>query len=255
MEKWIFRMFLAGCATVLLLSGCATPANLTLLKDMDYDHPYGAPPVPELKIQRGDRLSVQVLSENPLLAAPFTDEAASAERASAGADGYAVDMQGAIEFPVLGRVAVEGLTLRECEQLIARQIRERGYIREPVVKASLENFSITVLGSTGNSVIPVTEDSINLLQVLARSGGVDYTAQIRDVMVVRTEGGTQMAYSVDLQSRSLFDSPAFYLKQNDIVYVKPKGSSLNKTGETILSFVQSTLSLGWILSNVILWFR
>ena len=252
--KDFIKLLIVPALAGAMLVGCATPSTTTLLKDMEYNNPYAAQSVPELKIQRGDRLNIKVMSENPVLSAPFSD-GVSATSAGASELGYPVDNNGQIEFPVLGRLKVEGLTLRQCEQLVAQGIKESGYIKEPIVKASMGNFRITIIGSSGNNVMNVKEDNINLLQVLASNGGVDGKMQkIKDVMVIRTEGGQHTAYTVNLQSKDLFDSPVFYLKQNDIVYLKPRGRSLNPTGEAIMTFVQSGLQLGWIFSNLAFWY-
>ena len=83
--------------------------------------------------------------------------------------------------------------------------------------------------------MPVEGSSINLLQVIAKSGGTNEHSKIPDVMVIRTEEGIRMAYSINLQSKSLFDSPVFYLKQNDIVYVKPRGLRTSSTVQAMMS--------------------
>jgi polysaccharide export outer membrane protein len=72
-------------------------------------------------------------------------------------------------------------------------------------------------------------------------------------MVIRTENGIRRSYSVDLQSKDLFDSPAYYLKQNDVVYIKPKGVRLSASGQTTMSFVTAGLSLMSIIVNALIW--
>ena len=195
-------------------------------------------------------------SEDPRLAAPFNavldiDQTTPAEKKVR----YDVDADGAIRFPVLGMLPVEGKTIRQIREEIATRIRELGYIKEPVVNVTLDNFTVTVIGNAGNSVLQVDGAGINLLQVLARSGGTDATAKINDVMVIRTEAGKRTAYAVNLMKKELFDSPVFYLRQNDIVYVKPKGSTLSPTGQTVMTFVGSGLSLASIITNFLLWTR
>ena len=74
-------------------------------------------------------------------------------------------------------------------------------------------------------------------------------------MVVRTENGQRTAYKVNLQSRSVYDSPAFYLRQNDMVYVKPRGSSLSSEGQTVMTFVGTGLTLASIITNLLIWTR
>lgn len=240
-------------AAIVLATACNSPRKLSYLRDLAYDTPYPAKPAPELLLQKGDRLDIRVFSSTPELTAPFQMRSSAAE-ASAG-DLYTVDRDGFIDFPALGLISVEGKTLKETERALAEQIRSKGFIKEPTVRVTLANFSVTVVGSAGNTVIPVEDSNINLLQVIARSGGTKENNNIREVTVIRTEEGVRTAYKVDLQSRELFDSPAFYLQQHDIVYIKPEGRRLSAGGQTAMTFVTAGLSLGTIISNFILWSR
>lgn len=248
--KYMKRLFNAIPAWIILIAmfSCTTARQMSYLTDMAYNTDYPAPPAPELVIQPDDCLGITVTCATPELAAPFN-------LYSEGSSGLkcVVDRKGNIEFPVLGTISVWGATLSQIRNGIATGIRENGLIKDPVVNVSLENFSITVIGSAGNKVIPVEDNNINLLQVLAMSGSLNNKCDIRDVMVVRTENGVRRSYTVNLQSRSLFDSPVFYLKQNDVVYVKPLGTSMSASGQTVMTFVTAGLSLVSIIVNALLW--
>jgi polysaccharide export outer membrane protein len=221
---------------------------MSYLTDMLYNTDYPAPAAPELVIQPDDCLDITVTCSTPELAAPFN-------LYSEGSTGlkYMVDRNGNIEFPVLGKINVWGATLSQIRDGIADGIRANGFIKDPIVSVTLDNFSVTVIGSGGNSVIPVAGNSINLLQVIAMTGNLTNKCDIRDIMVVRTENGVRKSYSVDLQAKDLFYSPVFYLKQNDVVYVKPQGVSLSASGQTVMSFVTAGLSLVSIIVNTLLW--
>lgn len=245
--KRLFDIILLGVVSFMLFS-CSTAKDMTYLLDMQYNTEYPASPAPELIVQPDDVLSITVTCSTPELAAPFN-------LFSEGTTGlkYPVDREGNIEFPVLGTIKVWGATLSQIKNGIAAGIRENGFIKDPIVQVSLDNFAITVIGSGGNSVIPVAHNSINLLQVIAMSGQLSNRSNIKDVMVIRTENGVRQSYTVDLQSKDLFYSPVFYLKQNDVVYVKPKGTSLSTSGETVMDFVTAGLSFVSIIVNTILW--
>ena len=241
-------------ALTCLLAGCASPKTLTYLQDLEYQASYAAPPAPELRIQPGDRLGITVMSQDPQLAAPFngilnTGETTPAQRSVQ----YIVDPEGYISFPVLGMLPVEGKTAQQIKSDIAARIRESGYIKDPVVNVSLDSFTITVIGNVTNGVLPVEGPSINLLQAIARSGGTPVNSKIEDIMVIRTEDGQRTAYAVDLKKKDLFDSPVFYLHQNDIVYVKPKGSTLTTEGQTALSLLGSGLSAASAIVYILYW--
>ena len=234
----------------IVLSGCATVKKTSYLLDMAYDTSYPAKPAPELVLQEGDRIDIQVMSLEPELSAPFHVPGADGKYQ---AEVYTVGRDGSIDFPVLGRLDVKGLTLKETERLIGGIISDKGLIRQPTVRVNMDNFVVTVIGQSGNSVVPVQGGSINILQAIASTGGIKGNSDIRNIMVVRTVGGERTAYSVDLQSKTLFDSPVFYLQQNDVVYIKPRGTSMSSTGQTILGITTAGLSLLTIISNFILW--
>ena len=241
----------------LLPLSCSTPAKLGYLRDLEYNVPYNAQPAPELKLKVDDRISVQVFAEEPELASPFNTILLKRVKEGTGTSllgtTYGVDAKGNIDFPVLGTVHVEGLTLNEVEEKLASQIIERGYIKEPTVKVELENFTVTILGETEQSVLPDEGTSNNILQALAYAGGTKETANIPDVMVVRTENGQRTAYTVNLQSKDLYDSPVFYLQQNDMIYVKPRGLRLSNGGDLFLKIFSPTISAISAIAYLLLW--
>lgn len=232
-------------AVGMLLAACSTPAKLSYLRDLEYNVPFDARPAPELRLKVDDRISIQVFSEQMELAAPFNSIGVQmeGENNSMLSSTYGVDARGNIDFPILGEIHVEGQTLNEVQKYIATEIVRRGYIKEPVVKAELENFAITVLGEMGAQIIPVEGNSITILQVLAQIESTNTeTAKIPDIMVIRTENGKREAFSINLQSKELYNSPVFYLQQNDLVYVKPRGVKTSSGGKTFLEYFAPAIS-------------
>lgn len=238
-------------AVALLAASCASPSKISYLKDMEDGTVYSASPAPEIKLQPQDRLLIRIMAQEPALVSPFTD--ASSPAGGSGAGLYTIDSNGCIDFPVIGRLSVAGRTMEDVRDEIVEKIKIKGYIKEPEVSISLDNFTITVIGKTGQSVMKVDNNSINLFQVIANSELDATTADIKNVMVVRTEEGKRYSYSVNLQSKDVFDSPVYYLKQNDIVYFKPKGVQLSQTGETVLKVFSSTFSFITSIGYVSWW--
>lgn len=239
-----FNLMLLSMVGV-LLAACSTPAKLSYLRDLEYNVPFDARPAPELRLKVDDRISIQVFSEQMELAAPFNAAGVQIEGdgGSLLSSTFGVDARGNIDFPILGQIHVEGKTLDEVQKEIAADIVRRGYIKEPVVKAELENFTVTVLGSMGPHIIPVEGNSITILEVLAQVNSSETeSSKLPDVMVVRTENGKREAYTINLQTKELYNSPVFYLQQNDLVYVKPRGVRLSNGGDVFLKYFSPTIS-------------
>lgn len=227
---------IAGAA---LLASCAGPATLGYLRDMEYNVDYQASKAPDLKLQSEDVLNIKVMSSDPELAAPF-----NSWTGTGGGElltTYTVDSKGEIDFPVLGSMQVEGKTLDEVKEEIAGKISSMGYIKEPIVMATLENFKVSVIGEV-NKILSADGESMNLVQAVAQMAIPRESGKIDDLMVIRTQDGVRRAYQVNLQSKDLFDSPVYYLQQNDIIYVKPKGLRFSQTGNTIRDFMGSVFS-------------
>ena len=239
-------------ALAFAVSSCVTPSKITYLKDMEYGQVYSAKPAPELRVRPEDQLSIQVFSSDPSLAVPFNTGAMTTEGLGVTRPAsYIVDGAGYIDFPVLGRIHLEGKTLKEVQNEISNRITSSGYIKEPVVSVNLENFAVTIVKYGTTNRINVTGRSINLLQAVAPA----YGDKIKDVEVIRTENGQRQAYTVNFQTKDLFDAPVFYLQQNDIVYVKPdrwQQSDIMTTFRTSLTTIMTVASTA---ATILIWFR
>lgn len=249
MKRTVELVFLA---VVLSVSACVSPSQITYIKDIQYGRDYPAKPAPELRVQQQDRLTIRVFSSDPALATPFNVGALTQDGVGGTREAsYIVDADGNIDFPVLGTIPVEGLTLKEVQMNITNRIINSGYIREPVVSVDLMNFTVTLIKYGTTTRINVAERSINLLQVVAPTQG----EKIKDVEVIRTENGVRKAYSVDFQTIEMFDSPVFYLQQNDVVYVKPSRWQISQTGQAIRTSLSTAMSFFSMASNILIWFR
>lgn len=246
-------------------SSCAAYKRLGILQDMKADVEYSMPTAPAAKIAKGDKLSIQVHCPTPELAAPFNvmngifiPEATSASgrpigvKVSEGVEesnsgGFEVNQDGNISYPVLGEIHVEGLTLKEVRQAIETQIVDRKLIKEPIVDVKFTNFKYTILGESGKGVYNAPDGEMNILDALADAGGI-FDDGIRDeVWVIRSDNGKRRLYTINLKSKDCFYSPAFFLRQNDLIYVKPRNGKFDETVRntwTVVSSVSGALGVG-----------
>jgi polysaccharide export outer membrane protein len=259
------KNLLLGLMILLLLSSCASRKKFVYLQDLELGEKYKVSAKHEAVIHCDDRLSITVSSNQPELAIPFNvdngmlkvnsnGEIASANTSSAREKGYRVDVDGKINFPILGEIHVEGLTVGQLTEKIQNLIIEGNYIKNPLVSIEFLNFKYTVLGAAGRTgTFNVTGDRITLLEAIANAGDINTRGRIDNVAVIRESGGEIQVYNHDLRSKEIFDSPCFYLQQNDIVYVEPKYMKKDNEEKSwqfftaLTSIASIVVSLLWVL--------
>ncbi|MCB0455055.1 MAG: polysaccharide biosynthesis/export family protein [Flavobacteriaceae bacterium] len=164
--------------------------------------------------------------------------------------GYLVDSEGNIRFPVLGTLGVMGKTRGTVEQELKTKLSE--YITDVVVDVRIINFKVTVIGEVKNpGVFRIQDERITLPEAIAQAGDFSEDGKRKDVTVIREEDGVRKVSKIDYTSSQLFSSPFYFLKQNDIVYVEPSLKGVRKSG--FIPDVPALLSLVTVvLSTVIL---
>ncbi len=145
---------------------------------------------------------------------------------SSNAQGYLIDREGNIAFPVLGNLHVEGLTLEEVRDLVRNKLINGQLINEPIVKVEILNFKISVTGAIGNRVLDAPDGRMTLLEAITKAGGLGVNAAPDKITVIREEEGVRRKIITNIQSQEIFNSPAYYLKQNDIVYIEPRSAEV-----------------------------
>jgi polysaccharide export outer membrane protein len=179
--------------------------------------------IPEMRIRKGDQLSIQIVSTStkPETDALFNQPISSNSAQSGIAPGYLVDEDGNILHHRLGLIHAEGLTKRE----LANEVRKRliepvELLKDPSVVVRLLNFKITVLGEVGKEgVIDVPTEKVNIFQAIGLAGGIPDYGKRDEVKIVREINGQQEVGYLDLTSKDIFDSPYYYLMQNDMLIV------------------------------------
>lgn len=247
-------LFFIGVIAILGLNSCLVSRKIVYLNDLDPSKTYNVTPIPPIRIQKNDRISIQVSAKNLELAAPFNNHGGNYSVSATGNvgtslvdRGYLVDQQGNIEFPILGTINVEGMSLDGVRDFLKDQLEKRNLLSSPVVKIELLNLKVLVMGEAGNSIINAPDGRLTLLEAITQSGGLTRNAATDRISVIREENGIRKIYYNDIESKSIFDSPTYYLQQNDIVYVEPKAAvAMGDESRTwrILGMILSVLTLG-----------
>ena len=137
---------------------------------------------------------------------------------------YLVDIDGNIEFPVLGKIKILGLTVEEAKKLLKEKLSE-GYLKDPVVNIRITNFKVSILGAVRNPGTYIIEgERVTILQALALAGDLNIKGRRDNVLIVRDFNGVKTYTRVDLTNKELFNSPVYFLTQNDVVYIEPNNS-------------------------------
>ena len=223
------------CAAALLL-GLAS-CNPETYKKINYLQDVSDNTSMSMKVNRGiiiqpqDQLSIIVTSRDPKMAVPFNlsvsnfytgSELSVSGGSSQRITGYIVSNEGDINFPSLGSLHVADLNRWELQDLIKDRLSDEGLLKDAVVTVEFLNFKISVLGEVASpGTYSVTGDKITILQALALARDLTIYGQRENVQVIREQNGKRQIHMLDLTSSSIFDSPAYYLQQNDVVYVTP----------------------------------
>ena len=229
--KKVFRI----CVLAALLASaasCDTWKKINYLQDIEETTTMSMVDHQGIVIQPKDQLSIIVSSRSPEVAAQFnlpvasytvgSEIASTMSGASQRISGYVVDNEGFINFPQLGRLEVAGMTRWELQNKVAEELIGRGFITDPVVTVEFMNFKISILGEVARpGTYTITGDKVNLFQALSLAGDLTIYGERPTVKVTREKGSERTVYVLDLRDSEVFNSPAYYLQQNDIIYVVP----------------------------------
>jgi polysaccharide export outer membrane protein len=232
----------------LLLSSCGSKKDIIYFQNIENINPEIMADSAQyaFKIVPNDNLMIMVSSMTPLAVEPFNVINTSRGNSSSNLlelQGYLVDEDGEINFPVIGKIKVGGLTKNEVETLIQEKIAF--YVEGLVtVNVRVMNYRISILGEVNRpGMYTVSNEKISLPEALALAGDLTIYGQRHSVQIYRVENGEKRFYTIDLTKPDVFFSPVYYLQQNDIVYVQPnKTKAGSSTYNQNLSLFVSLLS-------------
>lgn len=248
-KKYIKFFFFS---VLVLLSACASHPEFIYLQNLDEQAKVELRTISTkniVKIQPFDFLHIAVYSIDPLAAAPFNPQALAGGGVGGTQPeiiGYKVGEDGAIDFPIIGSIPMVGKTLQEAEAQLTQEIEK--YLKNPVINIKFLNLKVTVIGEVnrpGTFDIPV--ENMTIMQAIGLAGDVSIYGDRANIMIVREQNGERYFGKISLLDKSLFNSPFYYLQQNDVIYVQPsevKDTQINSlTSREILPWVSAGISL------------
>lgn len=215
-----------------MLASCKTEEKILYFQDIVVNQPEAIQGARDITVQPKDQISIVVSSKDPQLAALFNlvqaqprlsgGAGASSMAGSGAVSGYTLDDQGNIDFPVLGTLHIAGMTKSQIAALVKGKLISENLVKDPVVTVEFMNLYFSILGEVKNpGKYNITKDQITLLEAIAMAGDLSITGKRDAIFVIREEEGQRITHWVDLRSKDLFQSPVYYLKQNDVIYVQP----------------------------------
>ena len=258
--KYLYRNALPLLSFVLLFSSCSVK-KFAYFQGADKVDLNKQSAFYDARIMPKDQLDIKVYTISPEASAPFnmsnvsvtSSTYGSSSTSGGGPQNYLVNNDGTINFPVLGRIKVTGLTKEECENMILEKIRPyMAASEEPIVTVRQANYTITVLGEVGSpGSIQVSREKINIYEALAMAGDMTIYGHRDRVKLFRENAdGTRELHMLDLSDANIMNSPYFYLQQNDMIYVEPsivKKQQGNLVTSLIIPLTTSLVSFSALL--------
>ncbi len=254
-------LFFKVCVCILVFASCNSSKKIDtnyLYFQTERDN-IGTAEIKERVIEVNDLLSIQVISrtlnqqEAALFNMPSSGGIGDNTSTSAGVNnnGYLVGINGNIDLPLIGGIRAEGLTKTQFQKILVEQLAQ--YIKDPSVSIRFLQFTVNVLGevkSPGTKNFPI--DRVTIIDAISAAGDLTDNGMRKDIMVIRDDNGKKLYIQADITSGSLFQSPAYQLQSNDIVYVGAnlkklqnlaKGSNPGTTFRTIGTALSVAISL------------
>lgn len=263
----MYKKILFILTAAFALASCSSYKKVPYMQDPETVNSYGKEiPLYDAKIMPKDLLSITINTSDPQAAAPFNLTVQTPMNAALSnintttqptLQQYLVNNQGEIDFPVLGRLHVGGLTKNEAEKLIREKLQP--YLKEtPIVTVRLANYKISVLGEVARpGTFTVSNEKVNVLEALAMAGDMTVYGIRENVKLIREDAqGKREIVMLDLTKSDLVLSPYFYLQQNDILYVTPnktkaKNADIGTTTTIAISATSILVSIASLIVNIV----
>lgn len=242
MKRVLSIIFMASLFCVIF--SCKVKDNIDYMKNIEQTAINTSLQTSTFTIQPGDQLMISVTAKDNDVVKPFNQNYSSGDisqyslsssnlpmqgQTSVSGPSYLVDSKGNIQYPILGELNTSGKTIEQFRDLVKERLKQ--YVKEPGVNVRTTNFKVTVLGEvtkTGTYLIPDGQ-SMSILSMLGMAGDLTIYGQRQNVLVVRNIDGNTTKEYIDLTNAELLNSPYYYVKQNDVIYVSPNNTRKNSS--------------------------
>lgn len=244
---------------ILMMVGCGSSKQVAYWQNIDSISLAASKGLFDAKIMPKDELTILVQTTDPLTSEPFNLRSTGQTTSKNQITGYLVDNDGMINFPIVGKIHVAGLTKTECEDLIKSKIQPYlARTENPLVSVRTSSYRITVIGEVNKpGVIPVATEKISLVEALAEAGDMTVYGKRDNILLVREDkSGEKHKVRLNMNDANIINSPYYYLQQNDIVYVEPhkvkaRNTFFGSNTSIFYSVIGITTSLASLLITIL----
>ena len=244
-NKIAMKKIIPAFIMLLLATSCTTQKQVVYFQDLLHEGSVNIAAPQDIRLKVGDQVTIHVNSKDQELTLPLNLTRTTNGSGNDTRLAYTVDEKGNIDFPTLGEIHIEGKTRDEVAKYIKQTILDRKLVLDPIVIVDFYNQQVSVIGEVGNpGKYDINKDRFTVLDALSMAGDLTIQGRRDNITVLREENGVQKAYVLNINDAAQFHaSPAYYLQQNDIVYVEP---NTTKAGQSSVN--------GNTLRNVSFWF-
>ncbi|MFK5880243.1 MAG: polysaccharide biosynthesis/export family protein [Flavobacteriaceae bacterium] len=221
------KLLITGTIIGMFLTSCATKQDVVYFQNAKSFETIVDTNTFTAKLKVGDVVSIYVSTLDQTVTQPYNLIRSTGSQGGELID-YLIDIEGNIDYPVLGKIKLIGLTVEEAKALFKKKFAEGKLLKDPVIIFRVLNFRITVAGEVRNpGVYPVTGERISILEALGMAGDLNIKGRRDNVLIVRDFNGAKTYTRIDLTNKEVFNSPVYYLTQNDYIYVEPNNSAIS----------------------------
>lgn len=260
------KHFLALITLFIMVSmtSCNVQKKIVYLQDVRSEMDLTPAAITNIHVQPGDQLSILVSSRTPELsnlfnlAVPYRYIGSTTGYTGQSQSAfYTIDNYGDIDFPIVGKIHVAGMTRQEISSLVKDRLIQEDLLKDAVVTVEFANLSFSVMGEVNaQGKYNIEKDQVTLLEALSMARDLTINGNRNNVLVLRTNlDGTQKSFRIDLtDSKSLYNSPAFYIRQHDVIYVEPNSQRARQSSSASNTFQNPSfwISLSSLACTIIL---
>lgn len=263
MNKLYYGISMLAIIIVAMLStSCVSTKRIVYFQGADtmYAKPQTIVQQYEMRLKPADQILVKITCAEPDLLKIFSQDVTMGTSGTYGnyntgslnnSYGFTITNDGYAILPAVGKVYVDNMTTEEAARTIEQRIIEKDLIKEPEVTVRLMNARVTVVGAVnGPSVISLTSERNTIVDILAQCGDLDDTSLRKKIKLFREVHGKREMYNIDLTSAEVFNSPAFYVQQNDMIYVEHNKSKSIKSS-SFYTFLGAGASILGLISSIV----